>query len=392
MNKMKVKIVIGIIAVVILSYLICTQIIKYKFGHFELISLNNILKYDSYVKNIYKLGNNYLIIDNNNNIYIVKITQKLIQLLHKKELGLKNNYIPTQLNNENILFYNIDENYNFLGKVYYPETNDIKDIDFTSTIKFNPNIKNCVIETKDFIILSGNILKEPQNGVLVYSNDFKKINEFQVGTNIDICQSSFFDLDQNSISFVQLSQGYINNMEKKQLVLYDLNIHTGQIIVRERIFTNVSIIDAGFFGGHSSIVKLENNNFVLFEYSEKDKINYITVYKVHKNKLEKTNEIIVQNINYNLGKATILQLNKDEFLISGGRSGVSAMMQWDLNKAYLLDFPKKRLFKVSNTVNKHNLHSALKINENEAIIYDGIYSQKSKYDRSIEYYMRGKLW
>lgn len=331
---------------------------------------------------IFRTKNNKLIvIEEYNKIYNAvleknKLNLQYITTLPEHKLRSR----PIQLDNGMIIFPVINKVNNYEYLVFDPEINK-----FTKSIKsnykydigqigivFNTNNKN------NFISCIASIKKD---NLEIFNNKLNIINNPPPSS---FCQfnTKIIANHKNEIIFAtpNQSKNYIN------YYIYDLDNNKFKTLEPTHIIVTKK---QQSFWEDKQIYRLKNNEFLYFEYNAKTKTNYISLFKIENNKISKIYTFSENKIKYSLGSGSIIELNSDEILITGGRSGFSIQLTWNMKNSYIYNIRTRQIKRINNLKYRRYMHSYIKLENNKILIYPGYYNNSNG---KLEIFERGKLW
>lgn len=396
-NKKVIVVIIVIIALLILAVYYLNQKI---FGKFEPVDVENIIGTNNTLAKIYKYQDFYYIIDQHHIIYKSQLTHsnEFIPLSSGIKVDIK---YPRflQLENGNIVFHSIDDNNHIVFKIFNPAKNTVIKT-FKSVKQYEYNTEYCTYVIGNDILFSRFAIDEHDYFFEKYTDLQNKIT--LVKRN-EICgMDNFVKLDNDNIMFFDIKSAYISNnfqnqkyqdfneIKTTQLVSYILNLNTGEFKQHQKLHTDLPTSEEGFFGINKKLIKINENQLILFEFSEKTKTNYISLFEIKNQELRKIYTIKDTRVKYNLGASAITKLNDNNLLISGGVTGFNSMWFWSTKNSYLYNLNKRTLKRIPNSKYTHlDTSKMLKIAPNQVLIYDASFrNRKNKVE--IEIYKGGK--
>lgn len=333
----------------------------------------------SYLNQIYKYQNKYLLINRSHNIVIAELLQKvdkepifsILETDVESKIGKFSNSF--QLNNGNIVFYNITSNC---------VTFTIFNINSGLIVrKFNgPKLKSwrefgCVYAINDneflFTKIENNYTRNVKYIPYRYSNGYLK--EISNPNNISICDGAKISIPIDNHNFLFFGGECSGNL-KYPYIFNSIN----------NTFDKLNIGPLMYLRGEkpfyrSQFLPLGKKQFLYFDCIFKNSHNIkniIILYKVNGLNLKEVQRIELDNLNFILFSANIIQLNNEEILIVGGNTG--KLIGPNRRRAYIINLKNKQLIKLGNMNYKHSffMDSILKIDNNKILIYRKLPKQK----------------
>lgn len=387
-DKRKLKIA-GFVGIIIILLSLGHYLHQRSFGYYVTVDAEDVLGSHNTIQHIYKYKDSYYIIDNHQKIYKSKLTTDYKFLL--KDSGIKvKMHLPKyfQLENGNIVFHNIENN-KLVFEIFNPTKNEIIK-SFNSVNDYN-SFPDIYVVGND-ILFAGYALNERAYTFEKYSDAQNKIT--LVKRNNLCGMDNFIKLDNGKVMFFDIKKDrdfpQISKIKTTQLVSYILDLNTGEFTQHKQIDTGFQTLEEGFFGTDKQLVKINENQLILFEFSEKTKTNYISLFEIKNQELNQIYTITDTRIKYNLGRSAIIKLNDDKLLINGGAAGFNSDWFWYVKKSYLYDLNKRELKRIADSKYAYLRSSQqLKIASNQVLIYN-ISFRNNKDKLEIEIYIGGK--
>lgn len=396
-KKYKIYVIFSLIIIVICGYYFYQR----SFGYFVPVTLSDIASENIGLTSIYKTGDFYTIIDNDNNIYRVNIESDLkIKLIDKNTIEqvaykgktdilksgtntisyrvdydkLKN----IQLNNDNILFYHVNKEGKLYLFVYDPIKNQIankyeggnnqKSYDYGVYVNVIDN--DCVLITTKNKLSNGQIIEKynSNNNILTPINMDKYKNK-DIFPFVDNVQ-----LTDNKSLFIKFVEGEQNRIftyiyDSKQNKFYEVN--TINLIAKELVEPF-----------EIKVIPLKTGHFLLAEHGynkhELKREDVITKYEYKNNQVQRIDSLGTGKTfsggylftNYTCTGADILPLNDNELLVTGGMAGC-LIGYGQTSRAYLFNLKSKKIRRLSNMKKARSKQSSILIDEKSAIIFNG---------------------